>query len=197
MKGLLNRIDISFFFAFKINYFHISSCFSVAKSCPTLCNSLDYSTAGFPVFTVSWRLLKRLSFELMMPSNHLILCRPLLLISIFPSFKVFSIELAHHIRWPKNWHFSVSPSSGQQTLGLWPDGHVNSVRSVMTHLWLCPRWQVASLAKQRPFCTQRGVLLLIFSTDSQKLQWHLCGFPLGLPGIADPSVCLAGLQPLG
>ena len=41
------------------------------------------------------------------------------------------------------------------------------------------------------------VLLLVFSTDSQKLQWHLCGFPLGLPGIADPSVRLAGLQPLG
>ena len=47
-----------------------------------------------------------------MPSSHLILCCPLLLLpSIFPSLRVFSNELAHHIRWPKYWSFSISPSS--------------------------------------------------------------------------------------
>ena len=64
-------------------------------------------------FTVSWSLLKLRSIELVMPSKHLILCCPLLLLpSVFPSIKVFSIELAFHIRWPNSWVFSfkISPS---------------------------------------------------------------------------------------
>ena len=53
-------------------------------------------------FTISWSLLKFMSIELVIPSNHLILCRPFLLLpSIFPSIKVFSNELALGIRWPK------------------------------------------------------------------------------------------------
>ena len=56
--------------------------------------------------------LKLMSIELVMPSNHLILCCPLLLLpSIFPGIKVFSSELALHIRWPNYWSFSVSPSN--------------------------------------------------------------------------------------
>ena len=63
-------------------------------------------------FTSSWSLLKLMSIELVMPSNHLILCCLLLLLpSIFPSIKVFSSELALHIRWPNYWSFSVSPSN--------------------------------------------------------------------------------------
>ena len=59
--------------------------------------------------TISWGLLKLMSIELMMPSNHLILCHPLLLLpSIFASIKVFSSELAYCIRWPKYWVFSFS-----------------------------------------------------------------------------------------
>ena len=62
-------------------------------------------------FTISWILLKLMSLELMMPSNHLILCHPLLLFpSIFPSIRVFSSELALCIRWPKYWSFSISSS---------------------------------------------------------------------------------------
>ena len=62
-------------------------------------------------FTISWGLLKLMSTESVMSSNHLILCRPLLLwVSIFPSFRVFSNELALHIRWPKHWSFSFSIS---------------------------------------------------------------------------------------
>ena len=62
-------------------------------------------------FTISWRLLKLMSIESVMPSNHLILCHPLFLLpSIFPSITVFSNELALRIRWPKFWSFSISPS---------------------------------------------------------------------------------------
>ena len=63
-------------------------------------------------FTISLSLLKLMSIESMMPSNHLILCRPLLLLpSIFPSIRVFSNKSALRIRWPKYWSFSISPSN--------------------------------------------------------------------------------------
>ena len=63
-------------------------------------------------FTISWSLLKLISIELVMPSNHLILCSPLLLLpSIFSSIRVFSNELALPIRWPMYWSFSIISSS--------------------------------------------------------------------------------------
>ena len=65
-------------------------------------------------FTVSWSLPKLMSIELGMPSNHLILCRLLLLLpSIFPSIRVISNESVLHIRWPKYWrfNFNISPSN--------------------------------------------------------------------------------------
>ena len=62
--------------------------------------------------TNSWNLLKLLSIESVMPSNHLILCHLLLLLSsIFPSIRVFTSESALHIRWPKYWSFSISLSN--------------------------------------------------------------------------------------
>ena len=61
--------------------------------------------------TISQSLPKFMSIESLMPSNHLILCHPLLLSSVFPSIWVFSIELVLHIRWSKEWSFSVSPSN--------------------------------------------------------------------------------------
>ena len=82
--------------------------FSVAQWCPTLW------THGLASFTTSWNLLKLMSIELVMPSNHLILCCPLLLLpSTFPSIRVFSNESALCIRWPKYWSFSfnISPSN--------------------------------------------------------------------------------------
>ena len=69
---------------------------------------------AFLSFTISWSLLKLMSIESVMPSNHLILCCPLLLLlSIFPSIRVFSSESSLHIRWPKYWsfHFNISPSN--------------------------------------------------------------------------------------
>ena len=63
-------------------------------------------------FTVSRSLLKLVSIESMMPSNHYILCCPLVLFpSIFPSIRVFSNESVLHVRWPKYWSFSISPSN--------------------------------------------------------------------------------------
>ena len=69
--------------------------------------------------TNSWSLLKLMSITLVMPSNHLILCCPLLLPpSIFPSIKVFSSESVLHIRWPKYWSFSFSISPSSEYSGL-------------------------------------------------------------------------------
>ena len=84
---------------------------SVAQLCPTLCDPVDCSTPGFPI-TNSWSILKLMSIESVMPSNHLILCHHLLLLpSIFPSSRVFSNESALHIRWSKDLSFSISPSN--------------------------------------------------------------------------------------
>ena len=70
-------------------------------------------------FTISWNLLKLMSIQSVMPSNHLILCHPLLLLSsIFPSIRVFSNELALGIRWPKYWSFSFSISPSNEYSGL-------------------------------------------------------------------------------
>ena len=81
---------------------------SVAQSCPTLCDPMDCSTPDFLSFILSWSWFKLMSIKLMMSSNHLILCRPLLLPSIFPSIRVFSNESALHIWWPECWSFSFS-----------------------------------------------------------------------------------------
>ena len=80
-------------------------------------NSLLLHTCWTPLsFTISWSLLRFMSIESVMPSNHLILCHPLLLSSIFPSIMVFSSESALCIRWPKYWSFSINPSN--EYLGL-------------------------------------------------------------------------------
>ena len=74
--------------------------------------------ASLPI-TNSSSLLKLISIESVMPSNHLILCHPLLLLpSVFPSIRVFSNESALRIRWPKYWSFSFSISPSNEYLGL-------------------------------------------------------------------------------
>ena len=73
--------------------------------------------------TNSWSSLKLMSIESVMPSNHLILCHPILLLpSIFPSIMVFSNESALHIRWPKYWSFSFNISPSNEHPGLSPLG---------------------------------------------------------------------------
>ena len=74
---------------------------------------------SFLSFTISWSLLKLMSFELMIPSNHLILCCPLpLLLSTFPSIRVLSNESVLHIRWPEHWSFSFSINPSNEYSGL-------------------------------------------------------------------------------
>ena len=93
--------------------FHSYPCHcSVAESWTAACQASLF-------FTISWSLLKLVSIELVMPSNHLILCCPLLLLpSIFPGVRVFSNESALHIRWPKYWSFSFNISLSNEQPGL-------------------------------------------------------------------------------
>ena len=92
---------------------------SVAQSCPTLCNSVDCSCQASLSITNSQSLLKLMSVESVMPSNHLIFCRLLLLLpSIFPSIRVFSNESALRITWPKDSSFSFSISPSNEYSGL-------------------------------------------------------------------------------
>ena len=136
---------------FSLKFFYFIHYCSVFKSCPTLCDPMDYSMPSFPAFTISWSfdsvqslssvrlfatlwsaahqsslsitnsrsLLKVIAIGLVMPSHHLILCRPLLLLpSIFPSIRVFSNESVLHIKWPKYWSFSYSISPSNEYSGL-------------------------------------------------------------------------------
>ena len=87
---------------------------SVAQLCLTLCDPMDCSTPGLPVHHQLPELLKLMSIESVILSDHLILCCPLLLLpSIFPSIRVFSNESVLCIKWPKYWSFSfiISPSN--------------------------------------------------------------------------------------
>ena len=98
---------------------YLFCCYSVAQTCPTLCDPMDCSTPGFPVLPISWSLLKLMSIESVMPSNHLILRHPLLILpSFFPSIRVFSNELALCIRWLKYWNFSFKISPSNEYSGL-------------------------------------------------------------------------------
>ena len=92
----------NFFILLYNQHITLYSVSSVAQSCPTLCNSMDAACQASLSITSSWSLLRLMSIKLVMPSNHLIFCRPLqLLPSIFPSIRVFSNESVFHIMWPK------------------------------------------------------------------------------------------------
>ena len=94
--------------------FHFSS---VTQSCLPLCDPMDCSMPGFPVHHQFLELAQ--TIESVMPSNHLILCPPLILQpSIFPSTRVFSNESALRIRWTKDWSFSFSISPSNECSGL-------------------------------------------------------------------------------
>ena len=95
---------------------------SVQFNCSVVSDSKTPWTAALQAslsITNSWSLLKLMSIKLAMPSNHLILCRPLLLLpSIFPSIRVFSNESTLRMRWPKYWSFSFSISPSSEYSGL-------------------------------------------------------------------------------
>ena len=92
---------------------------SVAQSCPTLCDPMNHSTPGLPAITNSRSSPRLTSIESVMPSSHLILCRPLLLLPpIPPSIRVFSNESTLCMRWPKYWSFSFSIIPSKEIPGL-------------------------------------------------------------------------------
>ena len=94
-------------------------CFLVAESCPTLCNPMGCSTAGFPILHCLPEFAQIHVIESVLPSNRLTLCGPPLLFpSIFPSIRVFSSESTLGIRWPKYWSFSFSISLSNEYSGL-------------------------------------------------------------------------------
>ena len=89
---------------------------SVTQSCPILCDSMNHSMPGL---TNSWSSLRLTSIEAVMPSSHLMLCRPLLLPPPIPtSIRVFSNESALRMRWPKYWSFSFSIFPSKEIPGL-------------------------------------------------------------------------------
>ena len=113
-------------------------------SCPTLCDPMDGMRQASLSITNSRNLLKLMSIELEMPSDHLVLCRPLLLLPpIFSSIRVFYGESVLRIRWSKYWSFSfsISPSnehSGQYFWIFTPCRSLNlKVEKIRTNLWSC------------------------------------------------------------
>ena len=109
---------------------------SVTQSCLTLCNPMDCSIPGFTVHYQLQSLLKLMSIESVMPSSHLILCYPLLLLpSIPPSIRVFSNESTLHMRWPKYWSFSFSISPSNEHPGWSPLGWTGWISLQSKGLW--------------------------------------------------------------
>ena len=110
-----SRVCFSLSSVLRIQFSQFSS---VTQSCLTLCKPWNAARQASLSITNSQSLLKLMSIELVMTSNHLILCRPLLLLpSIFPSIRVFSKESVPHIRWPKYWSFSFSISPSNEYSG--------------------------------------------------------------------------------
>ena len=112
-----------------------SSCYSVAKLCPTLCDPMDAACQASLFCNISQSLLNLMSTESVMTSNHLILCCPLFLLpSVFPSIGVFSNESVLRIRWP---NIGVSASASVLPMniqGLFPLGLTDGVSVQSTRL---------------------------------------------------------------
>ena len=101
-----------------VNILHLSSVQSLSRVWLFVTPWTEACQASLSI-TNSWSLLKLMSFESVMPSNHLILCHPLfLLLSIFPSIRVFSSGSDLRITWPKYWSFSFSISPSNEYSGL-------------------------------------------------------------------------------
>ena len=145
---------------------------------------MDCSTPGLPVHHNSWSLLKLMSIESLMPSNHLIFYRPLLLLpSILSSIRVFSIESALCIRWPKYWSFSFNIRPSNEQPGLisfrmdWLDllAVKGTLRSLLQHdsskasiLW-CSAFFIVQLS--HPYMTTGKTIALTRRTSVGK---YLC-----------------------
>ena len=133
-------------------------------------------------FTVSPSLLKLISIDSVMPSDHLILCRPLLLLpSVFPSIRVFSKELALHIRWPEYWSFSFSISPSNEYSGLISFGidwfnllaAQETLKSLLQHhsskVSILQRSAFFMVQLSHPYMTTRKTIVLTIQTFVSKV----------------------------
>ena len=111
VEGLCSAI-----YRYQITTVLLLFCCSVVSNCANSCTVACQASLSF---TISQSLLRLKSIESMMPSNHLILCCPLLLLSsVFPCIRIFCNELTLCIRWPKYWNFSFSISPSDKYSGL-------------------------------------------------------------------------------
>ena len=134
-----------------------SCCCWIPKSCLTFCDPMDCSIPGFPVLHYLPEFAQTHSIESVMPSTHLILCCPLLhLPSIFTSIRIFSSELALHIRWPKYWNFSFSISpSNEYIQGWFPLGLIGLTTLLSKGLW---RIFSSTIVWKHQFCSMQPFL---------------------------------------
>ena len=158
---------------------------SVAQSCPTLCDPMDYCRPGLPVHHQLPEFTQLMSIESVMPSNHLILCHPLLLPSVFPSIRVFSNESALCIRWPKYWSFSFNISPSNEHSGLisfrmdWLDllAVQGTLKSLLQHhsskasILQCSAFFIVELS--HPYMTTGKTIALPRWTFVGKVMWVL------------------------
>ena len=173
--------------------FHVSCLFqfsSVAQSCLTLCEPMNYSTPGCLSVTISQSSLRLTSIEYVMPSSHLILSRSLLLLpSNFPSIRVFSNESTLCMRWPKYWSFSFSIIPSKEIPGLislrmdWLDflavqgtlrslrQHHSSKASILRHS------AFFTVQLSHPYMTTGKTIALTRWTLSSKSRIHVHKFP--------------------
>ena len=161
------------------------SLYHPSESFSTVCDPWTASHQASQSITVSWSLLKLMSIELVMPSNHLILCHPLFLTPlIFPSIRVFSNELTLHIRWPKYLSFSFSISPSDEYSGF-ISFRIDSCNLEYFHEYeewnpLCP-----TLKASRLLCLElsRLVFFACFGISLQQLSFQLVLFnlPFHLP----------------
>ena len=141
---------------------------------------MDCSTPGFPVHHQSQSLLKLMSIELVMPSNHLILCHPLLLLpSFFPSIRVFSNESVFCITWPKYWSFSFSISPSDEYSGLisfrmdWLD--LLAAQETLKHLLQHHNWKASILWHCALFMVQLSHLYMTTGKTIALTIWTFAG----------------------
>ena len=158
---------------------------SVAPSCPTLCDPWTAACQASLSITNFRSLLKLMSIESVMPSNHLILCCPrLLLPSIFSSIRIFSNESVLRIRWPKYWSFSFSVSASNEYSGLisfridWFDllAVQGTFKSLLQH-----HSSTASILQHSAFITVQ--LSHLYMTTGKTIVAPLC------PTLCDPMDC--------
>ena len=153
---------------------------SVSQLCPTLYDPMDCNTPGFPVHHQLPELAQTHVDQAVMPSNHLILCHPLLLLpSIFPSIRVISNESALHIRSPKHWSFSFSITPSNEQSGLisfrndWSDliavqGTLKSLQphSLKASIFWCLAFFMVQLS-QPSVTTEKAIALTIWTFFSK------------------------------